>query len=227
METDYVGQDATRKAKVQKIKDALAASHTPCFQAIDAIRMGSICLLASGLAQENTSTVSGGLDVLSNTTEVGTELNACLPWYDALCLTGTGISISEDLELTDDTFKKNAEKYRAPCELLKSRYATDNDLRKEALINNMLPLDPSIFPQKTIWDSIKGSFTDIAGKTKDWFKDTFSRRLLGSTTFQVKLKAQNDGSKLVTYGKVSGVPLKDANAFLMIVQSILLLVFVF
>lgn len=42
----------------------------------------------------------------------------------------------------------------------------------------MKPLNYSIWPEMTVWNSIKDGFSSITGKATDWIKNTFSRRLL-------------------------------------------------
>lgn len=51
--------------------------------------MAAACILASAKGTTNSSLFDSGatLKVKDN---VATLLDKCLPWYDALCLTGTG-----------------------------------------------------------------------------------------------------------------------------------------
>lgn len=147
------------------------------------------------------------------TSDIASKLVECLPWYDALCLTTTGQSVSTDLVLDDDTFKKNSEKYGTACANLKSNYScgTACDIRNQVLIEQMLPLVYDIWPTQSIWDNIKTSFSSIANKTADWFKNTFSRRLIGTSTYPAKLTVNSTGANLVTLGGNSGQDLKEAN----------------
>lgn len=86
-----------------------------CFQALDLVQMGTICLAASGSASTFSQSYNNGLQFNGQFNEVGNKLELCLPWFDALCLTGTGISISHNFTLDDSTFKKNEAKYKIPC----------------------------------------------------------------------------------------------------------------
>ena len=69
-------------------------SHTPCFQALDLAQMGAACLLASGKASSKITKFSNGISILVEPESLGAQLEKCLPWYDVICLTGAGISIS-------------------------------------------------------------------------------------------------------------------------------------
>lgn len=137
------------------------------------------------------------------TDEIKTYLESCLPWFDALCLTGSGISISQDVVLTDDLFRKNANLYETACKNLKAAYACTAPCteRTRIMAEEFKPLVLNLWPDTTVWNTILDSFKNIASKTSDWFKNTFSRRLLGSSTYTVLLKIDNtNGVKLVTYG---------------------------
>lgn len=101
--------------------------------------MGAICVTSSAFGTDMTSANTNGIFLLTHLTEVGTKLELCLPWYDALCLTGAGISISEDISLDDSIFKKNSADYLTPCTNLKNAYncGTSCDERKRVLIEDM------------------------------------------------------------------------------------------
>ena len=49
----------------------------------------------------------------------GKRLDKCLGWYDSLCLLTSGLSISQDIKLSNDIFMGNFEKFGAVCENLK------------------------------------------------------------------------------------------------------------
>ena len=104
------------KALDSKLDD----SHTKCFQALDLAQMGALCYLASAKGDQNTNTSSATFIQIGVTTSIGAKLAECLPWYDVLCLTTTGQSISTDLVLDDDVFKKNSAKYGTACANLKA-----------------------------------------------------------------------------------------------------------
>lgn len=70
--------------------------------------MGSACLLGSGKAKEKIVAFSNGIGVKVSPNEIGQKLESCLPWYDALCLTGAGMQLSGDIVLDNDLFKKKA-----------------------------------------------------------------------------------------------------------------------
>lgn len=52
--------------------------------------MGALCHLASANGDQNTNTSSTSNVTINVTSALGSKLEACLPWYDALCLTTTG-----------------------------------------------------------------------------------------------------------------------------------------
>ncbi len=110
--------------------------------------MGVICLLASAKASEFVISATDSITVKVDKTSTGTAMQKCLTWYDALCLTGTGKSISENLTLDDTTFQKNKDNYGTHCDNLKTNYACTGDCssRFESLIAfDALKLD--IFPE--------------------------------------------------------------------------------
>lgn len=53
--------------------------------------MGAACLLASGKAKEKVVEFTNGISIKVSPDELGTKLQSCLPWYDALCLVGAGM----------------------------------------------------------------------------------------------------------------------------------------
>lgn len=55
--------------------------------------MGASCVAASGNGTNKTIS-SGATLTIAVTDEVMSEMVKCLPWFDALCLIGTGVSIS-------------------------------------------------------------------------------------------------------------------------------------
>jgi len=55
------------------------------------VQMGTACLLASGKAKELVTTFTNGIELKVNPLEIGQKLESCLPWFDALCLTGAGM----------------------------------------------------------------------------------------------------------------------------------------
>lgn len=67
--------------------------------------MGAACLLASGKANSKITKFSNGISIKVEPESLGKLLESCLPWYDVLCLTGAGLSISKDIVLDDSTFK--------------------------------------------------------------------------------------------------------------------------
>lgn len=176
--------DTAQKDKITKINDALDAAHTPCFQALDTLQMGAACVAASGKATTLTTSGTNNLTVLV-TDEVKAQLDMCLPWFDALCLVGAGVSISQEVVLTDALFRKNATVYETPCKALKAAYSCGTSCaeRTRILAEDLKPLVYDFWPESTFWSNILDSFKNIASKTTEWFKNTFSRRLLGSTSF--------------------------------------------
>lgn len=57
----------------------------------------------------------------------------------------------------------------------------------------MKPLVYDLWPKQSIWDDMKSSFKNIADKTADWFKNTFSRRLVGTDSYKVLLTVDSTG----------------------------------
>ena len=75
----------------------------------------------------------------------------------------------------------------------------------------MNPLDILIWPEISFWDKIQSRFSDIASKSTEWFKSTFTRRLLKtSTEFKLSMEANDVGENLFIIAKDSGVALKEA-----------------
>lgn len=133
--------------------------------------MGTICLISSGRAATFTEMQDLFFVLQVYLPEVGPALEECLPWYDALCLTGTGNSISQDISLNDQIFKKNS-KYGEACEQLKRNYVCKEDCskRQTILIEQMMPLSYDIFPEISTWNGFMTGIQSIATQTKDWFK---------------------------------------------------------
>ena len=218
LDVDGVKDVTANETKVTTIRDRLKGQHQGCFDSIDQISMGTLCHLVSGNGSANTSTSSGGITVTVVKEKVGKSLDSCLGWYDGLCLTGTGQSISEALVLDDAAFKKNSD-YTNLCENLKTNYAcastTDCNAHYDALIA-MKPLDLAIFPESSFWDTLLSSFNDLKDKASNWFKDTFGsieapvsvkegRSLLGSSTYVVSLTGATTGVDVVALGVDSGI----------------------
>lgn len=175
--------------------------------------MGALCHLASANGSVNTNASATANISLGVASSLATKLAECLPWYDAICLITTGQSISTDLVLDNDIFKKSKDKYGTACTNLKTNYncGTACDARNKVLIEEMKPLVYDFWPKTSIWSDIKSSFKNIADKASDWFKNTFSRRLVGTDSYQVLLTVNNDGTNLVTLGENSGVELQEAS----------------
>ena len=50
-------------------------------------------------------------------------------------------------------------------------------------MEEMKPLVYDVWPEQSMWDSIKDKFSDIADKASEWFKNTFGRRLVGNSNY--------------------------------------------
>lgn len=82
--------------------------------------MGALCHLASANGDQNSNTSVATSLTLQVTSTVGAKLNECLPWFDAVCLITTGQSISTDLVLDNETFKKSTKTFGSACAALKA-----------------------------------------------------------------------------------------------------------
>ena len=109
LEFDTVKDSTTETTKVTTMRDALPTDHAACFKAMDHVSMGTICYLASGLASTGTSVSGSTLTLNVDQTTTGVALTKCNSWFDALCLTGTGYSISSELEIDDSDFQANSD----------------------------------------------------------------------------------------------------------------------
>lgn len=73
------------------------------------------------------------------------------------------------------------------------------------------PLDGNFWPEYTFWSKVSQSFTSIASKATDWFKKTFSRRLLDvNGSIKVTMEANEVGEDLYVIGMDSGVETREA-----------------
>lgn len=84
-----------------------------------------------------------------------------------------------------------------------------------------MPLSYDIFPEKTLWDNIKDGFSTISDKASQWFKNITSRRLLGTHTYSVELKASTTGAPLVTNGNTSGIAVTEASGMILAISTLL------
>lgn len=146
--------------------------------------MGAACLAASAKGTNHSTSGSGNI-VFLVTDELKDSLDKCLPWFDALCLIGAGVSISQEVVLTDSLFRKNAAAYETPCKNLKAAYncGTSCAERTRIMAEDIKPLVLDLWPESSFWTNILDSFKNIASKTTEWFKNTFSRRLIGSSSY--------------------------------------------
>lgn len=80
---------------VKAIADKLTTENqNTCFQSLAEIKMGVVCLLASGNASNFTTTSTAGVAVSLKTDTVGSALNNCVAIYDGICLTTTSTSFT-------------------------------------------------------------------------------------------------------------------------------------
>lgn len=176
-----VNSDATKTTKIANIINRFSGGFNNCFQALDLVQMGALCVMSSNKATTSSTPITGGISINANQA-VYKKLTDCLSTYDVLCLVTTGQSISEDLVLDNDLFKKKSAQYGSACATLKAKYnCTSNCLDYEKVfIEQIPPLSYDFFPVGTFWDTMTSNFNTILNNVQNWFKNTFSRRLVGT-----------------------------------------------
>ncbi len=102
---ESVNTDANKVGEIQIIQDEIPETQNDCLQSLDVIQIGIECYLVSGEANVHTLEEDNGVTVFVDSTSTGNESQECVPWYDAMCLIGTGVSVTTDIHLDDDTFR--------------------------------------------------------------------------------------------------------------------------
>lgn len=61
------------------------------------------------------------------------------------------------------------------------------------MVEQMKPLIYDFWPEISVWENIKDSVGNAIGKGVDWFKNAFSRRLVGTGNYPVLLMLDGTG----------------------------------
>jgi len=198
----------TDNSAVNTIGQNAVAARQSCLTALSLINHGLFCLLTSQAATSMATDLGSSVQVRANITDVGVQLEKCLPLIDATCTSyyGNPISISA-VYGTNNTNTANIT--NATCTFLKSTYNCTDAVcvasRRSYLINNLFVTnDINFIPPKTLLDKISSYYNNAI----NWIKNLFSRRL--ATQQPVLLNADASGQSLASDGSVSGFAIPQA-----------------
>lgn len=172
----------TTSAALTTIMNAADTNVSQCFQNQANLVLGTECLLTSSGAQQKTVSTATDITVKVKPSVVGPLLETCLPFYDAVCILTTGISLTSTIDFSSNILTKvNAN--IALCNGLKAFNCGSADTtcvsnRRNYLINTFYqPFNLSFYPEKTLYDNIKNSISNFFSSI-----NPFKRRLQTAKT---------------------------------------------